>query len=177
MTQNRGKTHVFLTGDRGSGKSWIVRQAAERTGRPCYGFLTRFAGRDRLASALYMVPPAEPGMTDEAHKVAERADGRIRPLPGRFDALGTALLAEARRHPEGLILMDECGHLEKDAAAFRQEILRCLDGGIPVLGVLRKGQDWHAEIRNHPRVTVLDVEGEEPETLARRIARMLEEGL
>ena len=43
-------------------------------------------------------------MTDEAHKVAERADGRIRPLPGRFDALGTALLAEARRHPEGLIL-------------------------------------------------------------------------
>ena len=93
MKQTQGKTHVFLTGDRGTGKSWTVRRAAEITGRPCYGFVTHFAGSDR--QALYMAPPAEVNTDDEAHKVAERRDGRMRPLPGKFDEVGTALLSQA----------------------------------------------------------------------------------
>ena len=160
------RLHVFLRGDRGSGKTWTVRRAAELTGRPCCGFVTFFADGD-----LYMAAPLD---TEAAQKVAERRDGKMRPLPGTFDEAGTALLSEARKHPEGLILMDECGHLEKEEARFRQEILRCLDGDIPVLGVLRKGQDWHREIENHPRVTVLGMEEGDHEALAEKIAGMLE---
>lgn len=174
MKQTQGKTHVFLTGERGAGKSWTVRRAAEITGRPCYGFVTRFEDGARQGAALYMAPPAEAEETDEAYKVAERRDGRLCPIPGRFDEVGTALLSEARKHPEGLILMDECGYLEEDATRFRQEIRRCLDGGIPVLGVLRKGREWHAEIRNHPRVAVLEIEPGDHEALAEKIAGMLE---
>ena len=171
VNQLQGKTHVFLTGDRGAGKSWIARRAAELTGRPCYGFVTRFDGERK---ALYMTAPAEAERPDEAHRVAERRNGRMRQIGGRFDEVGTALLAEARKHPEGLILMDECGHLEKDAARFRQEILRCLDGGIPVLGVLRKGQEWHREILDHPRTAVVEIGPCDPEKLAEEIARTLE---
>lgn len=173
MNQLQGKTHIFLTGERGVGKSWTVRRAAEITGRMCYGFVTRFPGGERQGAILYMVPPMEAETADESHKVAERRNGRMQPLPGRFDEVGSALLAEARKHPEGLIMMDECGHLEKDALRFRQEILRCLDGDIPVLGVLRRGQEWHREILNHPRVAVLNADGQDHEALAARIAEAL----
>ena len=53
--------------------------------------------------------------------------------PEVFDGLGVELL---RAQPGSLILMDELGFLEQDAAAFRREVLRCLDGSIPVLAVI-----------------------------------------
>ena len=46
--------HVFLTGDRQVGKSRAVRRAAELTGRPLKGFLTRFLTAERGSSSLYM---------------------------------------------------------------------------------------------------------------------------
>ena len=105
--------HVFVTGERQTGKSRAVRRAAEMLGRPCKGFLTCFLTRERGTSSLYMVPPEERDLRDEEHVVAVLEDGRMRPLTERFDTLGARLLREARSHPEALILMDECGHLEK----------------------------------------------------------------
>lgn len=175
MKQFQGKTHVFLTGERGAGKSRTALRAAEMSGRPCYGFLTRFGGENRQRSALYMVPPYAPEQMDEAHLAAVRKDGRMRALPGRFDLLGTALLREAEAHPEGLILMDELGHLEKDAKDFQAEIQRCLDGEIPVIGVLRRDQAWHRFILEHPRVLVLTVNEEDRKAQAEKIAAWLKE--
>ncbi|MDO5326787.1 MAG: nucleoside-triphosphatase [Clostridia bacterium] len=149
--------HVFLTGDRQIGKSRAVRRAADALERPCYGFRTQFLTKERGTSSLYMVSPQGEPTLDEAHMVAELRDGKMRPLTERFDSLGGALLREARQHPEGLILMDECGHLEKNAQEFQKEILLCLDGDTPVLGVLRKDQPWHDFIKQHPQVRVITV--------------------
>ncbi len=168
--------HVFLTGDRGIGKSRAVQRTAELLRLPCYGFVTRFQGADRHASSLYLLPAAGPGTMDEGHVAARWENGRLQPVPHRFDTLGAALLREARGHPEGLILMDECGHLEKQAWVFQREILLCLEGSIPVLGVLRKDQPWHDFIRAHPRVVVLNAAEGDRETLPQRIAGYLKEG-
>ena len=149
--------HVFLTGDRQIGKSRAVRRVTEAMGLPSYGFRTQFLTKERGASSLYMVSPQGEPTLDEAHMVAELRDGKMRPLTERFDDLGGALLREARQHPEGLILMDECGRLEKNALEFQKEILACLDGNTPVLGVLRKDQSWHDFIKNHPKVRVITV--------------------
>ena len=112
---------------------------------------------------------------DKAHLAASWQDGKLQAVPGIFDTLGSALLAEARMHPEGLILMDECGRIEKDAMLFQQEILRCLDGNIPVLGVLRRDQPWHDFIKSHPRVRVLAITGKAPESLPEQIVKELRE--
>lgn len=165
--------HVFLTGDQGIGKSETVQRIAALLGRPCYGFLTRFRHGDHTASPLYMVPAEIPGLLDEDHIVAVWQDGRLKALPERFDALGAAFLQEARKHPEGLILMDECGHLEKNASGFRKEILDCLNGPVPVLGVLRKDQPWHSFIKEHPRVQIVEVTEENRDTLPALAAELL----
>ena len=150
--------HVFLTGERQIGKSRALSRAVERLGLPCYGFRTRFLTKERGSSSLYMVSPSRPDDLRPECAVAELREGKMRPLTERFDTWGVQLLREARGHPEGLILMDECGHLEKNAMLFQREILACLDGHVPVLGVLRKDQEWHAFIKRHPAVRVLTVD-------------------
>ncbi len=167
--------HVFLTGDRGVGKSFALRRTAELSGLPCAGFRTRFLTRENGASALYMVPALQEDLLDEAHIVAWPENGRMRGLTERFDTLGAALLREARQRPGALILMDECGHLERDALAFQAEIRACLDGDNPVLGVLRKGQAWHSFITEHPRVRVLTVTEANRDSIPGEALRLLKE--
>ena len=70
-------------------------------------------------------------------------------------------------------LMDEVGHLEKRALLFQSAIRDCLDGDIPVLGVLRKDQEWHAFIKNHPKVRVITVTEENRGGMADRVAAIL----
>ena len=113
------------------------------------------------------------GTTDEGMAVLE--NGKMRPLTQRFDTLGVQLLREAQHHPEGLILMDECGHLEKNALLFQQENLHCLNGQTPVLGVLRKDQPWHEFIKNHPRVRVIAVTEENRAGIEGTIVSLLQE--
>ena len=167
--------HVFLTGDRQIGKSRAIRRAIEIMGLPCRGFCTRFLTRERGSSSLYMVPPENPELTDEAHLVAVLENGKMRPLTQRFDTLGVQLLRDAQNHPEGLILMDECGHLEKNALLFQREILSCLNGQTPVLGVLRKDQPWHEFIKNHPRVWVIMITEENRAGIEETIVSLLQE--
>lgn len=165
--------HVFLTGDKGCGKSWTVRKTAELLGRPCFGFITLFNGPDRHTSSLYLLPASASEQAEEMHLAAFWQDGKLQPVPECFDTFGAALLAEARVHPEGLILMDECGRLEKEAFVFQKEIFQCLEGDIPVLGVLRKDQPWHDFIKSHPRVRIITITGRASDDLPAQIAKEL----
>ena len=165
--------HVFLTGDRGIGKSRAAAAAAALLRRTCLGFRTAFMTEDHRASALYLFPANTDSQSGEARVAAVWTDGRLTAAAGVFDGYGAALLREARRHPEALILMDECGHVERDALAFQREILACLDGETPVLGVLRRDQPWHAMIKEHPNVRVLEVTVQNRDLLPRQIAERI----
>ena len=71
--------------------------------------------------------------------------------------------------------MDECGFLERDALQFQREILSALDGGTPILGVIKLANiAWTKQIRNHPNVKIITVDRENrddlPPLLARRMA-------
>ncbi len=165
--------HVFLTGERQIGKSRALNRAAELLGMPCRGFRTRFLTRERGSGSLYMLPAEADWPTDEEHLVARLVDGRMHGLTERFDTLGTEILRASRETPGALILMDECGFLERKALVFQREILRCLDGDQPVLGVLRKDQEWHEFIRRHPRVKILTVDEENRSSMAETIVSLI----
>lgn len=168
--------HVFLTGERRSGKSWAVKEIVRQLNMPLQGFISDFLPGEH-GMQLFMMPAAQPGLMDEAHLVAHRVGDRMQAIPDRFEAVGVPLLEEAMRHPEALILMDECGHLEKQSEAFQQAIQRCLDGRTPVLGVLRKGQAWHDAIRQHPHVCVLELTEENREAIVPQAIALLNQEL
>ena len=148
---------------------------------PIYGFQTkRFAGPDGIGR-IYMFPAGR-GQTDEIppdarcaggtpagaadragdRATAEASDARyIGSTQGRvmdvcteaFDTFGTVLIQSAR--PGGLLIMDEIGHMEKDAHRFLQAIFEALGGDIPILASVRytAGSIGYLErIKRHPRV-------------------------
>ena len=81
-----------------------------------------------------------------------KADDRTRE---RFDAL--AALPWQSVQP-ALLVMDELGPHEAEAALFRQAVLKLLDGDIPILGVLQApAERFWPEITHHPNVRMLEV--------------------
>lgn len=166
--------HVFLTGDIQCGKSYAIGCALSRLQRPVFGFKTLFTDRYNDNKALYMLPADNTAAPSPAQAVAQFVDGRPRPLTERFNEIGTELLKEAQLHPEGIILMDECSRFERDALVFQQEILRCLDGDIPVLGVVRlTAEGWVDQIRNHPKVKLITVTLDNRDSIPDEVIRHL----
>ncbi|BDF71697.1 hypothetical protein CE91St41_10760 [Oscillospiraceae bacterium] len=165
-------THVFLTGAVQMGKSTVVDRVLARTALVPGGFCTAF-GPDRASPErlLYLYPAAGPCRPEEGRVVARFTAGVPRPMPERFDRLGCAALEAPGAQ---VLVMDECGRLEREALAFRAAVLALLDGDVPVLGVVREGlPGWTAAIAAHPAVRLVTVTKENRDSLPERLSLWL----
>ena len=167
---------IFLTGERGVGKSTALRRALQGCGLTIGGFMTDF-GDTRYGEnkKLWLLPWSETPDFSAGQVCALLGPGGRQVFPEVFDSLGAELLRRAAADEAcGLILMDELGFLEAGAAGFRKAVLDVLAGPKPVLGVVRQGlgawQDaplgelWEVTEENRDAV---------PDRLRRRLAALL----
>ena len=170
---NTPKPHIVLCAPKKTGKTTLIGRIMQETKAgapsiPIYGFQTkRFACSDGI-NRIYMFP-AGLSQNDEGSPDARYLGstcGRVRDVcTATFETYGTALIRSAR--PGGLIIMDEIGHMEKDARLFLQAIFDALDGDIPILASVRYttadqafsdstaqsgSADYLERIKHHPRV-------------------------
>ena len=155
-------THLFLTGQKGAGKSTLIRGLlAEETGRLGGFFTVRHEG------GVYLLPAAkERTFTPESllFRCGHGGD------PARFDDLGCAALADTAGCR--LLVMDELGPHEAEAKRFQAAVFRTLDGALPIIGVLQQAEsEFLHHIAHHPRVTVLTVSVENRDALAAELRR------
>ena len=95
------------------------------------GYFTAWGPDDRL----HLLRAADPdARMSAATAVAHRASTQVQAGATAFDRLG----CQALEAPAQLLVLDELGFLERDAAAFRRRIEQVLDGPTPVLGVVRQ---------------------------------------
>ena len=151
--------HVFLTGEIQVGKSTVIAKTLSLQNITYGGFKTYF-GPDRASynKLLYMNSAADSYIYNEELAVARFQTGCPPfPLTDKFNTLGVQFIRQSRLSSD-LIIMDECGSLERDATLFQEEILNVLDGSIPVLGVIKLlSKGWTDCIRNHPNVKLITV--------------------
>ena len=150
--------HILITGASGAGKSTLIRRLLAECTLTAVGFRTWAAAADEEGWRTFYISPA-----GEANPVGSK-DNRIgrangvekESCPETFDRLGPALLAARKGN---VIVMDELGSMEEDAAVFRAAVTACLDGDIPVLGAvkLRRDLPFPAEVRAHPRVRLIEI--------------------
>ncbi len=156
----------------GTGGSVYLVRAGEKD--PVFGTANRVGIRCRL----FALPEAEQLRmkaffpSEEAFLEALQDTGPIA-FPKTFDEYGVLTLADAEK--SRLILMDEIGKMECRASLFSKRVLTLLNGDVPVFGVLRKeGQTLLQEqIRNHPKVTLIEVTEENRDDLVPQLTRLL----
>ena len=158
--------HIVLWGQRGVGKSTLARRLLEDWKGPVRGFVTRSSLPDADGfRSIYLHAADDPMPVEQTcHRIGRTNRTEHTMWPEVFDGLGVELL---RAEPGSLILMDELGFLEQDAADFRRQVLRCLDGNIPVLAVIKHKTHipFLQEIRSHPRVQLYQVTEENRDEL------------
>lgn len=168
----KNRRHLLLCGDVGVGKSTLIGRLLAESRRPLYGFATRripVPDDDGLCS-VYLHPAAQPleARTYGEENRVGRCDRRhaLR-YPQIFDEMGVPLL----QAPEnGLILMDELGFLENDAAAFRRAVLAALDGSVPVLAAVKsRDTAFLREVKCHPGAELVFVNVQNRDDLYRRL--------
>ena len=163
---------IFLTGERGVGKSTALRRALAGCGRGIGGFMTDFGdSRYEEDKTLWLLPWGERPDFSRGEVCARLGPGGRQVYPEVFDRLGAKLLRRAEEDPAcGLILMDELGFLESEAGDFRAEVLSVLAGSKPVLGVVRQGLGVWGDA---PLGEVWTVTEENRDAIAARLRRLL----
>lgn len=172
------RLHLLICGDVGVGKSTLIGRLLEHNTRPLCGFATKripVPGADGLCP-VYLHPAAQ--------AVSERVYGRDNLIgkcdrrhslrfPQVFDTLGVELL---RAPEDGLILMDELGFLENDAARFRGAVLRALDGSIPVLAAVKsRDTEFLRAVKAHSNAELISItEQNRGELYERLLPKILE---
>ena len=146
--------HIFLTGEKGVGKSTVVSRVLARWDGPKDGFrtcsrregagrrifLTSLDGRTCREVACFSSPLHLEPVCREA-----------------FLTLGCELVAGSGQ-PGGLTVMDELGFLEQDIRPFTRTVLARLARPEPVLGVLRGEENpFLAQVAAQAGVEVLTV--------------------
>ena len=168
--------HIFLTGPVQVGKSTIIRKTLEALQITPSGFRSvSVSDLPDGAMSVYLIPAGEknPSMTDW-NRIGIRNCGRgIVKFPESFERAGIAALRNAESAQ--LILMDEVGRMESEAARFSERILELLDGKTPILGVVQKMADTPLTnaIRKHPNVRLVEVSVENREERAQEVLRLV----
>ena len=115
------------------------------------------------------------GKNGYTHFFRLQKDGEVGMVCGgadmqQFDKLGCGALADTAGCE--VLVMDELGPHEEQAAAFRQAVLRALEGDVPVVGVLQQAESaFLRQVASHPNVRVVTVTEENRDALRLYLAQ------
>ena len=168
--------HIFLQGARGVGKSTVIRRTLDIvfSQRPLVlsGF---FTWKGKTENKDVYIHSARQGEENDIFRIA-RADkekGGLTCDIQVFEQIGVQLLNNSK--DADVIIMDELGYLESNAAKFIQTVYDLVAGQIPVFGVLRLGDvPWHERIKRDPSVRIYDINEENRDNLPRELAEVLQ---
>lgn len=160
--------HIFLKGPLRVGKSTIIRRTLAlldpQQKLPVAGFCT-CRGED---GHIYMRAAAS-AVLDEQTRIAYRDEDGLHFDLQTFESLGLQLLQEPPC--PAIIIADELGFMESEAHRFQARLLDCLDGDVPLLGVLRDAPiAWHQPILSHPSVQIRRVDPTNRDALPGQLA-------
>ena len=154
--------HLFLTGPKGVGKSTLIRSLLAEESGSLGGFFTV-----KHEGGVYLLPAAQERAFTPENLLFRCGRGGD---PARFDELGCAALTDTAGCR--LLVMDELGPHEAEAARFQAAVFRTLEGDIPIIGVLQQAESKFLDrIACHPQVTVLTVSEENRDTLGEALRR------
>ena len=175
--------HVFLTGSRNVGKTTIINNILENlSDRFDIGGFVTFMGEEFEPGKnyVYISRVDSRHLLEDLHddtskiKIAlrDKTASSFTAYPKAFDDQGVDLLKDWEA--KDLVIADELGFMESDAFKFQEKIFECLDGHVPILGVIKpKSGPFLDAVRSHRNVYIIEVTKENRDTLEELIIKKL----
>ena len=161
-------THLFFTGDKQVGKSTLLNRLISHWGLRTAGLRTRRFHIDGQLKGhcLESLLPDWPEELNRIPCVIRINEKRCVGVIPAYEQVGAAMLEASRQRGAQLIVLDELGNTERTAEAFIAQIQACLDGPIPVVGVLQQCDfPLKEHILSRPDTRVITVTPENREAL------------
>ena len=158
--------HIFLTGEKGIGKSTLLkklrRRLSEDYGYRETGYETRKFQTEGQDRGYYFHSLCPKNIWENDFPVTIRTgEKKMMPVCESFESLGVQTLKEVRSmnmDHHTVFIADEIGKAENRATLFQKEMFLCLDELPLVLGVLQKGKGVLAEaVACRPDVKIFEV--------------------
>lgn len=129
--------HIIICGDKGSGRSSMIRALLRDLNMPVYGFKTPTVNkRPDGFHEIYMFPYDEENLQPSESCHVGDCNGRERMVNNDvFNTLGVKLLND--RGDGEILVMDEIGFMESDAKVFCDAVIDRLNSGVPIIAALK----------------------------------------
>ena len=168
------KRHALIVGGQGVGKSTLITRVRRELALREAGIETvrEAVPAEKRGKPVYIYRVGFPRERTTENLAAFVGTGGSTSFPETFDRYA-AYLREDAGHA-GLIVLDELGFLESDAAAFCGTVLDLLDGDIPVLAAVKpKDTPFLAAVRHHPKAEIFTVNESNRDALAGQVLAFL----
>ena len=171
--------HALIVGDRGVGKSTLIRRVLQELNRPVFGFETK--KEEALEGSLrgcpiYIYDAGVPHCRTPENLIGYHRERDFASITAVFDRYAPKLLASV---PEDAVVeLDEIGFLEAKSEAFCQAVLHLLDGNRPVIAAV-KNRDipFLNQIRKHPKARCFDITAENRDALCEEVLAFMKQQL
>lgn len=173
------RKHIFLTGEKGVGKSKLLNRIVKELGTVPVGYRTLPYEIDGVRKGFYLhsLMPVEEYENDSPILI-RIGKGKKISIPETFETLGTAVMQKIKAMPEKTAVIDELGKAEADAPGFQEALFSCLDTQSLVLGVLQKKTGTFTQaVAERPDVEVYEVTEQNRELLLEEICKKIDSGL
>jgi len=167
--------HILIIGKVGAGKSTLILRLLQHTDKPVYGFLTKKEAPDADGNCQVYIhsPNGNRQYTNENLVGTCTKDGAFG-FPEAFDRFAYLL----KNIPEGsVVMMDELGVMESEAAGFCNAVLSVMDGGYHVIAAVKpKDTPFLQAVRTHKKARIYRISKTNRDALYETILRDQAEG-
>ncbi len=152
------KQVYLLTGQPGSGKTSLIKQAIAGMKGKAGGFYTEEIRSQGVRQGFRLI--TLDGDTAILAHIDIRSPHRVSRYGVDVDSLdrvGVSALRQAAQHCD-LVIIDEIGKMELFSSSFREAVLQIIDSGKKVLGTIMLAPNpWADAIKSKPQVKLVEV--------------------
>jgi nucleoside-triphosphatase len=167
--------HALIVGDRGVGKSTLIRRCLNELNRPVFGFETKKEERqeDPLRGCpIYIYDAGKPHCRTAGNLIGYHRERDAAAITAAFDRYAPKLMESV---PEDAVVeLDEVGFLEARSEAFCQAVMGLLDGANPVIAAVKNRDHPFLEaVRSHPNARCFFITAENRDALYEEVLEFM----